>query len=101
MKSGRMPTKRRWRAVGSAEQLSQGHAGILGSHEGLAHQKSIDVMSLHQRHLLAPLQAAFGDDDPIARDAIEQIERSLQTGLEGAEIAVIHAYQRGVKHARA
>ena len=52
------------------------------------------LMAAHQRDIFLPEDAAFGDDDAISRYAGEQIEGVLQAHFEGAQVAVVDAYQR-------
>lgn len=87
------------------------HAGefcarIFGTHKGFADQEAVDAVALHQFDVIRIHDAALGNDNstapspalPLAggggwNDARQQIQRVLQTDLEGAQVAVVHADQ--------
>ena len=43
------------------------------------------------------MDAAFGDDDAAVIDLVQQLQRGVEAGFEGAQVAVVDALQRGVE----
>jgi hypothetical protein len=57
--------------MGSGKQLLQGLPGVVGAHEGLAHQKCADTCCTHLSHIGLRENATLGDDEAVSRDAVQ------------------------------
>jgi hypothetical protein len=90
-----------WSGHGGARRtIRQFRAGIVRPHEGFAHQKGMNAVLAHERHIRRGVNAAFSDDGAVRRDAGQQIQGGVQPGFKGAQVAVVDADQRYIKRQR-
>ena len=68
------------------EQFRQRSAGALLAHEGFADEDGTNAVPVHQFDVSTRQDAAFGDDNPVGRNARQEVERRLQRDLERAQI---------------
>jgi hypothetical protein len=76
-----------------------------GTHKRLADEEGVDAVAAHKGDVVGGEDAGFGDRDahlnPLPRrgrgrsDFGQQVEGGLQADLEGAQVAIVDALQRG------
>src|SRR5690606_11460174 len=67
------------RGIGSEEQPLELRTRVIGTHEGLTDQETVDAVVQHQLHIIPAENAAFRDGQAVRRDLWQQ----FQGGVEG------------------